>query len=132
MTAAATGARQPVLEVRDLTKHYQPRRRWFSPRKPPVQAVNGVSFDISKGETLSLVGESGCGKTTTAKSVMRLIEPTSGSVRLGGEELVGMSRERMRQRRRDVQIIFQDPYASLSPRLSAGEIVGEPLRNFGV
>jgi len=123
-------ADQPVLEVRNLTKHYASPKRWFSPPKPSVQAVNGVSFDIWKGETLSLVGESGCGKTTTAKSVMRLIEPTSGSVKLAGEELVGMPRESMRLRRRDVQIIFQDPYASLSPRLSAGEIVAEPLRNF--
>ena len=82
-------------------------------------------------ETLSLVGESGCGKTTTAKSVLRLVEPTSGSVRLNGEELLELSAPQMRLRRRDVQIIFQDPYASLSPRLSAGEIVAEPLRNFG-
>ena len=94
--------------------------------------MDDVSFTVAKGETLSLVGESGCGKTTTAKSVLRLVEPTSGSVKLSGEELVGLSPAQMRQRRRQMQIIFQDPYASLNPRLTAGETVAEPLRNFGV
>ena len=121
-----------LLQVENLKKHYIAPKRWLSPRKPPIQAVDGVSFSVARGETLSLVGESGCGKTTTAKSVMRLIEPTSGSVQLDGEELTTLGAEQMRLRRRDVQIIFQDPYASLSPRLSAGEIVGEPLRNFGM
>ena len=121
----------PLLEVRDLKKHYVAPQRWFAPRRPPVQAVDGVSFDVARGETLSLVGESGCGKTTTAKTVLRLIEPSAGSVRLAGEELTALTPEQMRQRRRELQIIFQDPYASLNPRLSAGEIIAEPLRNFG-
>ncbi|UIF90384.1 ABC transporter ATP-binding protein [Cupriavidus sp. UYPR2.512] len=121
----------PLLKVDRLRKHYHAPRRWLAPCKPPIQAVDDVSFTVERGETLSLVGESGCGKTTTAKSVLRLIEPTSGSVRLDGEELLGLPASAMRQRRRDLQIIFQDPYASLSPRLTAGEIVGEPLRNFG-
>jgi peptide/nickel transport system ATP-binding protein len=121
-----------LLKVENLKKHYAAARRWLAPARPPIQAVDGVSFEVASGETLSLVGESGCGKTTTAKSVLRLVEPTSGSVKLQGEELVGLSAEQMRQRRRDMQIIFQDPYASLNPRLAAGEIVGEPLRNFGV
>jgi peptide/nickel transport system ATP-binding protein len=125
-------AANTLLRVRDLKKHYLSPKRWFSARRPAIQAVDGVSFDVARGETLSLVGESGCGKTTTAKSVMRLIEPTSGSVQLDGEELLTLSPEQMRQRRRDVQIIFQDPYASLSPRLTAGAIVAEPLKNFGV
>jgi len=120
----------PLLQVRDLTKHYRAPRRWLSKPRPPVQAVDGVSFDLAQGETLSLVGESGCGKTTTAKSIMRLIEPSSGSVVLDGQELVGLSPEAMRLHRRDLQIIFQDPYASLNPRLTAGAIVAEPLRNF--
>jgi peptide/nickel transport system ATP-binding protein len=119
-----------LLQVRDLVKHYQSPRRWLTPARAPIQAVDGVSFDVARGETLALVGESGCGKTTTAKSVMRLIEPTSGSVRLNGQELVGLDRQAMHARRRDLQIIFQDPYASLNPRWKAGEIVGEPLRNY--
>lgn len=132
-TLSAAPAQAPVstlLRVRDLSKHYSAPRRWFSKTPAPVQAVDGVSFDIAHGETLSLVGESGCGKTTTAKSVMRLIEPTAGSVKLDGEELVGLPAETMRLHRRDLQIIFQDPYASLNPRLTAGDIVAEPLRNF--
>jgi peptide/nickel transport system ATP-binding protein len=120
-----------LLEVENLKKHYASPRRWLSAPRPPVQAVDGVSFSVARGETLALVGESGCGKTTTAKSVMRLVEPTSGSVRLDGEELIGLPAGEMRLRRRDLQIIFQDPYASLNPRLSAGDIVAEPLRNFG-
>ena len=132
LSGEATGGTQPLLEVRDLRKHYIAPQRWFSAAKPPIKAVDGVSFDIASGETLALVGESGCGKTTTAKSVLRLIEPTSGSVRLEGQELLTLTRDQMRQRRGDLQIIFQDPYASLNPRMTAGEIVAEPLRNFGV
>ena len=120
-----------LLRVEDLRKHYVAPRRWLARPQPAVQAVDGVSFTVARGETLSLVGESGCGKTTTAKSVMRLIEPTAGTVQLDGEDLLKLSPGQMRERRRDVQIIFQDPYASLSPRLTAGEIVAEPLRNFG-
>ncbi|MBC7436644.1 MAG: ATP-binding cassette domain-containing protein [Bdellovibrionales bacterium] len=122
----------PLLEVSKLKKHYSSPKRWLTPQQAPIQAVDDVSFTVSRGETLALVGESGCGKTTTAKSVLRLVEPTAGSVRLAGEELVGLSQAQMRQRRRQMQIIFQDPYASLNPRLSAGEAVAEPLRNFGV
>ena len=122
--------RAPLLQVRDLTKHYTAPRRAFSRARPLIQAVDGVSFDLARAETLALVGESGCGKTTTAKSVLRLVEPTGGSVLLEGEELLLLSRTRMRERRRDLQIIFQDPYASLNPRLPAGEIVAEPMRNF--
>ncbi|MGU9991006.1 ATP-binding cassette domain-containing protein [Bordetella avium] len=125
-----TPASQPLLQVRDLKMHYGSPDGLLRKKKPVVQAVDGVSFDVARGETLSLVGESGCGKTTTGKAVLRLIQPTAGSVRLEGEELLGLSAEQMRQRRRDMQIIFQDPYASLNPRMTAGEIVGEPMRNF--
>ena len=121
----------PLLQVRNLRKHYISPKRWLRPDKPAIQAVDGVSFSVARGETLSLVGESGCGKTTTAKSVMRLVEPTSGSVELEGEELLTLSSNEMRLRRRQLQIIFQDPYASLNPRLTAGDIVAEPMRNFG-
>ncbi|AOZ09588.1 ABC transporter ATP-binding protein [Cupriavidus malaysiensis] len=131
MNAPAQAA-VPLLQVEGLRKHYAAPRRWPAPPPAPVQAVDGVSFTVARGETLSLVGESGCGKTTTAKSVLRLVEPSAGSVRLDGEELLELSASAMRQRRRDMQIIFQDPYASLSPRLTAGEIVAEPLRNFGM
>jgi peptide/nickel transport system ATP-binding protein len=125
-------ATAPLLQVRDLTKHYMAPRRWLAPPRPAIQAVDGVSFDLTRGETLSLVGESGCGKTTTAKSVLRLVQPTSGSVRLEGEEILSLGNDAMRQHRRHMQIIFQDPYASLNPRRSAGEAVAEPLRNFGL
>ncbi len=121
-----------LLKVDRLTKHYLTPRRWLGPVSSPIQAVDGVSFTVARGETLALVGESGCGKTTTAKSVLRLVEPTSGSVQLHGEELLHLSAKQMRRRRCELQIIFQDPYASLNPRLAAGEIVAEPLRNFGV
>ena len=120
----------PLLQVRNLRKHYISPKRWLRPARPAIQAVDGVSFSVARGETLSLVGESGCGKTTTAKSVMRLVEPTSGSVELEGEELLTLSVSEMRLRRRQLQIIFQDPYASLNPRLTAGDIVAEPMCNF--
>ncbi|KQX39558.1 ABC transporter ATP-binding protein [Variovorax sp. Root434] len=131
MTTAATTT-APLLQVRNLRKHYTTPKRWLRPARPAIQAVDGVSFDVARGETLSLVGESGCGKTTTAKSVLRLVEPSAGSVQLEGEELLSLSAEDMRMRRRNLQIIFQDPYASLNPRLTAGDIVAEPLRNFGM
>jgi peptide/nickel transport system ATP-binding protein len=130
-TTTTTANAAPLLRVHELRKHYVSPKRWLRPARPPIQAVDGVSFSVARGETLALVGESGCGKTTTAKSVLRLVEPSAGSVQLDGEELVGLSPAQMRQRRRDLQIIFQDPYASLNPRLTAGEIVAEPLRNFG-
>ncbi|ABM57616.1 ABC transporter ATP-binding protein [Verminephrobacter eiseniae] len=121
----------PLLQVRDLRKHYLRPQRWLRPAMPAIKAVDGVSFSVARGETLALVGESGCGKTTTAKAVLRLIEPDAGSVQLDGQELLTLSAREMRLRRRQMQIIFQDPYASLDPRLKAGAIVAEPLRNFG-
>jgi len=120
----------PLLDVRNLKKHYITPGGMFGKPGRVVQAVEDVSFSLAKGETLSLVGESGCGKTTTGKSVLRLIEPTAGSITMDGEELVGLSAEKMRLRRQDMQIIFQDPYASLNPRMRAGDIVAEPMRNF--
>ncbi|MBV7484737.1 ABC transporter ATP-binding protein [Bordetella sp. BOR01] len=127
---APVPAAAPLLEVRDLKMHFAARRSLLRRRERVIQAVDGVSFSVGRGETLALVGESGCGKTTTGKSVLRLIQPTSGSVKLDGEEILTLSSEQLRQRRRDMQIIFQDPYASLNPRMSAGQIVAEPMRNF--
>ena len=132
-TNATTEAGTPLLEVRDLRKHYQSPGSWISRRKASkVYAVDGVSFSVAAGETLALVGESGCGKTTTGKSILRLIEPTSGTVQLNGRDLLSLDAGAMREQRREMQIIFQDPYASLNPRMTAGELVAEPLRNFGV
>ncbi len=117
----------PVLEVRDLTKHFPVRKGLLRTVVGHVYAVDGVTFSIAPGETLGLVGESGCGKSTLARAVIRLVEPTAGEVRILGRDILPLTREQMRPYRREAQIIFQDPYSSLNPRMSAGEIVGEPL-----
>jgi peptide/nickel transport system ATP-binding protein len=125
-TALRPGA--PLLEVTDLVKHFPLRGGTFVRRRVGVvHAVCGVSFTISPGETLGLVGESGCGKSTTGRSVLHLIQPTSGSVKFEGTELTTLSGNDMRQMRRDIQVVFQDPFASLDPRLPVGEAVAEPL-----
>jgi oligopeptide transport system ATP-binding protein len=118
------------LEVEDLVKHFPVRGGMLQRQRGVVRAVDGVSFSISRGETLGLVGESGCGKTTLSRMVLKLIEPTAGRIRLGGVDVTGLSPRAMWEHRRRVQIVFQDPYSSLNPRLSAGTIVGEPLENF--
>ena len=97
-----------------------------------MRAVEGVSFTIAPGETLGLVGESGCGKSTVGRAILRLIEPTAGRIRLKSEDITYLSSEALRPRRRELQVIFQDPYSSLNPRMSAGAIVGEPLSNYGL
>lgn len=119
---------QPILEVDDLVKHFTVKTaRGVRAVKNVVQAVSGVSFAVRPGETLGLVGESGSGKTTVGRCVLRLIEPTGGSVKFQGEELVGLRADRLRALRRDMQIVFQDPYASLDPRLTVGTSIAEPL-----
>ena len=122
----------PPLVVRNLVKHFPIRTGLLRRQTGVVRAVDGVSFEIPRGLTLGLVGESGCGKSTVAKTVMKLLEPTSGEIRLGGVDVTHLSPSQMWEHRRRIQTVFQDPYSSLNPRLSAGEIVGEPLENFGL
>ena len=116
----------PLLEVRHLVKHFSRKQGLF--QKPSiVKAVDDVNFTIDEGEMFGLVGESGSGKSTTGRAILRLIEPTAGEVLFKGENVLGFSRSRMRLARRDMQIIFQDPYSSLNPRMRVGDIVEEPL-----
>ncbi|UCE86132.1 MAG: ATP-binding cassette domain-containing protein [Deltaproteobacteria bacterium] len=124
--------RRPLLEVRDLTVHFPVRSGVFSRVSAWVRAVDGISFDLAAGETLGLVGESGCGKTTAGRAVLRLLEPTSGQVVFDGRDLIRMNRRELRATRPRMQIVFQDPYASLNPRMTVGDIVGEPLRAHGL
>jgi len=123
---------QPLLSVSDLRKHFAVKAGVFSREVERVHAVDGVSFDIGRGETLGLVGESGCGKSTTGRCILRLIEPSSGAVTFQGTDVMRMDREALRSLRRDMQIIFQDPYASLNPRLTVAAIVGEALHIHGL
>ena len=122
----------PVLEVTDLKKHFPVKKGVLRRTVGQVYAVDGISFAIGVGETLGLVGESGCGKTTAGRAVLRLIEPTSGSIEVDGTDITHLSKSDLRPYRRQMQIIFQDPFSSLNPRMTAGDIVGEPLLVHGV
>jgi oligopeptide transport system ATP-binding protein len=121
------GANGALLEVQDLKKHFPIYTGVFSRIAGYVYAVDGVSFRIERGETLGLVGESGCGKSTVGRTLLKLLEPTDGRIIVRGDDITGLDREAMLPYRRQMQMIYQDPYASLNPRMSAGEIVGEPL-----
>jgi oligopeptide/dipeptide ABC transporter ATP-binding protein len=124
---------QPLLRVHDLKVHFPIERGvLFKKQVGAVRAVDGLSFDILPGETLGLVGESGCGKSTTARAIIRLVDPTDGHVHFEGRDLALLDAEEMREVRQDLQMIFQDPYASLNPRMTVLNIVAEPLRNFGI
>jgi oligopeptide transport system ATP-binding protein len=123
----------PLLEVTDLVKHFPVKRGLLVDRTvDQIRAVDGVSFSVAAGETVGLVGESGSGKSTLGRAVLQLVKPTSGSVRFEGREIAGLSRRAMRPLRREMQMVFQDPYASLNPRKRVGQIIGEPLRLQGV
>jgi len=130
---ARVSAEAPLVRVADLKVHYPVYAgAVFKRQTGSVRAVDGVSFDVAKGETLGLVGESGCGKSTTGRALMRLVDATSGRIELGGEALLALRGETQRRRRRDVQMIFQDPYGSLDPRMTVLDIVAEPLRAHGL
>jgi oligopeptide transport system ATP-binding protein len=123
----------PLLEVTDLVKHFPIKRGVLIDREvDQVRAVDGVSFKVERGETLGLVGESGSGKSTACRAVLQLVKPTSGSVKFEGREIAGLGRRQMTPLRREMQMIFQDPYASLNPRKRVGQIVGDPLKLQGV
>ena len=118
-----------LLEVQNLRKYFPVKKGVLSRTIGFVRAVDRVSFSIEQGETLGLVGESGCGKTTVGRSILRLIEPTSGQVRFNGQDLLSLDREALRRVRASLQIIFQDPFSSLNPRMNVGQIIAEPIKN---
>src|SRR4051794_34145762 len=117
----------PLLEVRDLKKHFPIHQGVFSRVAGQVRAVDGISFHIQRGETLGLVGESGCGKSTAGRTLLRLVEPSGGQILVDGEDITGLDAKALLPFRQRMQMIYQDPYASLNPRMSAGDIVAEPL-----
>ena len=122
---------QPLISIKDLTVHFPVRKSLFGKRQT-VKAVDGVSLEIFAGETLGLVGESGCGKTTLGRAILRLVDPTAGQVIFSGQDLASLSSSAMRAQRQHLQIIFQDPYASLNPRMTVSQIISEPLTTFGL
>jgi oligopeptide/dipeptide ABC transporter ATP-binding protein len=124
---AHTATSKPLLEVTDLKKYFPIRKGLLTRTVGQVHAVDGVSFSIADGETLGVVGESGCGKSTLGRTILRLMRPTSGTVKLRGIDITDLSDTALRPYRREMQIVFQDPYSSLNPRMTAGRIVGEPL-----
>jgi len=125
-------AGEVILDVRNLVKHFHVRGGFLGGTQSVIKAVDNVSFTIRRGETLGLVGESGCGKTTTGRCVLQLERPTSGQVLFEGEDLVGLSGAALRRVRRRIQVIFQDPYSSLNPRMTVGQIIAEPLAVHGI
>ncbi len=128
----AVADNRPILEVENLTKHFKVGGGLFGGKPLTIRAVDGVSFSVQAGETFGLVGESGCGKTTLGQTIIRLYDPTSGSIRFDGTDISSLSGAKMRPFRRDIQMIFQDPSASLDPRMTVGGIISEPLNIFGV
>lgn len=120
-------AEKTLLQIQDLKMYFENRKGWFGKKIEYVKAVDGVSLEIKQGETVGLVGESGCGKSTTGYSIMRLYKPTSGKIIYDGVDIAGMSAKEVWPYRKRMQMIFQDPYASLNPRMTVSDIIGEPL-----
>ena len=127
-----TAADDTILSVDGLQKYFGGERQFPVGRSPLIRAVDGVSLDVKRGETFAIVGESGCGKSTLARLILRLIEPTAGSVRFDGVDITAISEEEMRRLRREMQIIFQDPFSSLNPRMTVGALIAEPLAVHGI
>jgi peptide/nickel transport system ATP-binding protein/oligopeptide transport system ATP-binding protein len=132
MNAPTQDAGATLLEIIGLKKHFPISRGFLRGSAGTVYAVDGISFTIAPGETLGLVGESGCGKSTAGKVILKLLEPTAGTIKLRGQDITNLSPDEMRPFRREMQVVFQDPYSSLNPRMSAGAIVSEPLTNFDI
>jgi len=130
--AAVSSNGQYLLRIEDLVKYFPIKAGFFKRTVGQVRAVDGVSLSVKPGETLGVVGESGCGKTTLGRTIMKLLEPTSGTIFFDGQDITGYKRKQMRVVRRDIQIVFQDPYASLNPRMTVRDIVAEPLRIHGL
>ena len=127
MTDVAQPSGDPIMEVRDLVKHFPIRAGFLQRQVGAAQAVDGISFDVMRGETLGLVGESGCGKSTTARLLLRLMVPTAGSIKFDGREIAHIKGSELKALRRDMQMIFQDPYSSLNPRKTVGSIIADPF-----
>ncbi|MFL5842857.1 MAG: ABC transporter ATP-binding protein [Thermoleophilaceae bacterium] len=128
MSAPVVGHGEPLVEVTDLVKHFPITKGIVFQREVgAVRAVDGLTFDVKRGEALGIVGETGCGKTTTARLLNRLLDPTGGSIKIEGREIAGLSRRQLKPLRREVQMIFQDPYSSLNPRKTVGAVIGEPF-----
>src|SRR4029077_3040589 len=126
------GMSVPLLQVNDLKKYFPVGGGLFSRKSSWVHAVDGVSFEVERGETLSLVGESGCGKSTVGRAILRLFDITAGQVVLDGQRIDALSAGRLRKMRRRMQVVFQDPFSSLNPRMRVRDILAEPIRNFSV